>query len=245
MRCAQCRRASTPSAASRSGCSHWCPCSAAIAIASARSCPCVSHAVVSSGASSPARVDGAEVERRDDRRSVALARTCSIDGVHDRALGSVGVGLPRQAFDLDVHEHPVARVERFGERRHVGSRRARTSRTPRRRAARSPATSRVVVHDEHVVGGAPHVELDAVGAQCRAREREGLERVLRRLRRRATVSRGRAGARSLPPAYGAADRNTFQQTRCDELTCSDPLLLAPQPTAECVRSRQRTWRTRL
>ena len=66
------------------------------------------------------------------------------------------------------------------------------------------------MHDEHVVGGAARVELDAVGTHL-AGAREGRERVLRRGGRRATVTEDERPGVHHRAAYehDARDRNTF------------------------------------
>ena len=84
--------------------------------------------VVDVGRDRAARVDRAEIERRDDH--VGRPACAPHERRRPRARPRrrrVGVGLPRQTLDLDVHDHPRARVERLGERRDLGPRRARSA----------------------------------------------------------------------------------------------------------------------
>ena len=87
---------------------------------------------------------------------------------HHRAVG-VGVGLPRQALHLDVHDQPAAGVERLVERGELAAEPRAASANARRRDQPDAGDLGIVVHDEHAVGGAPHVELDAVGAELTRR----------------------------------------------------------------------------
>ena len=104
------------------------------------------------------------------RRRASTRRATQVDGrAHDRVLG-VGVGLPRQSTS---------------PRRSRASRAARRALPPAsaRRAARrglrerllheqpEPVRPPVVVHDQDAVGGAAHVELDAVGTELARRAR--------------------------------------------------------------------------
>ena len=75
-------------------------------------------------------------------------------------LGRVEVGVGRIVLDLDVDERAIARVERDRQRRHV------IRQLARHRLADHAAVGEhcVVMHDERVVCGPTHVELDSLGA---------------------------------------------------------------------------------
>ena len=151
-----------------------------------------------------ARVDRAEVERRNDR--VRRVRADHLDDrPNDGMVGRVGVGFPREALHLDVDEQSLARGKRFEQRRHVGTR--RTERVELVRADQSEARDfGVVMHNEHVVGGPARVELDPVGTEltCARERRNG---VFWRGTRRATMCQNQ---RSLGHDPASQHRNAFQ-----------------------------------
>ena len=127
----------------------------------------------------------AEVERRhDDRRRRDRARGRPRRA--RRACSGSASGSHGQTLDLDVHEPARARLERLRERRAPTGSAARISANGC--AASRPTVRRlgVVVDDQHAVGAAAHVELDAVGTELTG-AREGLDRVLRRPAARAAV----------------------------------------------------------
>ena len=67
-------------------------------------------------------VDGGQIERRHDEHAVVVPDR--VDGhAHHRSV-RVGIGLPRQALHLGVHDPAAARGERFVQRRELGPRRA-------------------------------------------------------------------------------------------------------------------------
>ena len=117
----------------------------------------------------------------------------------------------------------------------VGELRA-ARRAARRTAARprspTPRDCGVVVHDEHAVGGAAHVELDAVGAELRgrARTRRRCSRARRRTPRGGASTSGRVrpspGSTTRPDR--AAERATCS-TFVRRTSWSDPLHVAARP----------------
>ncbi len=134
----------------------------------------------------------------------APARDEIDDRAHHRALGRVGVGLPRKTLDLDVDHHSRARFQRLGERRDLGVRG-----TQRRERLLDddpePFDVRIVVHDQLAVGGAPGVELHPVRAEL-ARFREGDEGVLGPGERRTPVTQHERTIDHGHPAYGLRER---------------------------------------
>ena len=91
----------------------------------------------------------------------------------------------------------------------------------------------IVVHDEHAVGGAPHVELDTVGTELTSARPERVDRVLRGDGRRAAVTQyERAGSHRLShyearvKSWGnerrariPETRSTYQGERPDQTPC--------------------------
>ena len=106
--------------------------------------PCVSHPVGDVGRVLVREVDRGQIERRHDHgarvRRRQDATTASIVA-RITEPSCVGVGLPRQALHLDVHDQAAARVERFGEGRDVGARRRAARRASAARSRPTPATS--------------------------------------------------------------------------------------------------------
>jgi hypothetical protein len=106
-------------------------------------------------------VDGGDVERRHQQQlgwPVGGGQTGH--GVADQ-VDVLVVGLAGQVLDLDVDPHALAGLERLGEGGHV------VGQVGGGKLAEQPAVLEVcvVVGDQHAVGGAPHVELDPVGAR--------------------------------------------------------------------------------
>ena len=136
----------------------------ASSIVVARSTPYVSHAV-----GNPARAAGSgrRVSKRNDEMqppSVGSRRGEQRRRHRRRRLGRrVEVGFGRIVLDLDVDEHPAHASSASPS---VGTCVGQVDAAGVATIARPSAETGVVMDHEGAVGGAPDVELDAVGAAC-------------------------------------------------------------------------------
>src|SRR4051794_33800729 len=153
------------------------------------------------------RIDRAEIERRNDdifRGHTRLTADEIHDRAHDGAVGSVGIRFPRQTLDLHIDEHSGARFERLAERRNVG---IRVSQRRKRllEYRDGPVDVRVVVYYQLRVGGAAHIEFDAVRTQI-ASPRERRDGVFGEGARSASMPQYERTGTHDAPAYGSGER---------------------------------------